>query len=355
MSSQKSVFFLGGTGYIGSAVLSKLLQHTNPSQITVLTRSQEKLEKIDQLDSRVKGVKGDLQDLTLLEDLASQHDIVFNTADADAAILRGMAKRKEVTGVPPLLIHTSGTGVLSDEAVGAYKSNKIYSDRARDPTANPPLLYVDDVADTALHRDVDLEIIRADERGDLKSYIIFPSTIYGLNRSVVVQQGVGNDQSLQMPALMKASIARKRPGTVGKGLNVWPNVHIDDVANLFELVYNLALNGDNGNHGRQGYFFAETGEHSLLSAAQKYGEVMLTLGLTDDSEPTIFSEEELKEYFGGSSYLGSNSRARAQKSRDLGWKPSHNPEDFYASFDEEIQRILEKAGSDLKGLRHTNI
>ncbi len=33
---------------------------------------------------------------------------------ATEAILRGQAKRKEETGHRPILIHTSGTGVLSD-------------------------------------------------------------------------------------------------------------------------------------------------------------------------------------------------------------------------------------------------
>ena len=42
-----------------------------------------------------------------------------------------------------------------------------------------------------------------------------------------------------------------------------PNVHIKDVAELFMVVYDLALAGNKGNHGRQGYFFAESGEHTL--------------------------------------------------------------------------------------------
>jgi hypothetical protein len=81
-----------------------------------------------------------MEDLDLLEEQASKHDITINTANADdvsvsaqwiglfavlthsrapqlpatKAILRGQAKRKEETGHRPILIHTSGTGVLSD-------------------------------------------------------------------------------------------------------------------------------------------------------------------------------------------------------------------------------------------------
>lgn len=40
-------------------------------------------------------------------------------------------------------------------------------------------------------------------------------------------------------------------------------MHIKDVAELFMVVYDLALAGNKGNHGHQGYFFAESGEHTL--------------------------------------------------------------------------------------------
>jgi hypothetical protein len=42
-----------------------------------------------------------------------------------------------------------------------------------------------------------------------------------------------------------------------------PNVHIEDVAALFLNVLDLALGDDGGHHGRNGYFIAENGEHTL--------------------------------------------------------------------------------------------
>lgn len=44
---------------------------------------------------------------------------------------------------------------------------------------------------------------------------------------------------------------------------VRPNVHISDISDLFITVYDLALGDDGGNHGRNGYFFGENGEHTL--------------------------------------------------------------------------------------------
>lgn len=42
--------------------------------------------------------------------------------------------------------------------------------------------------------------------------------------------GVQHTRSIQIPMMIDCSIARKRAGFVGKGLNVWPAVHIEDSA-----------------------------------------------------------------------------------------------------------------------------
>jgi nucleoside-diphosphate-sugar epimerase len=82
--AQKSIFLLGGTGYLGSAVLSKFLTLNAQHTYTVLTRSEEKAKMIDDLlPGRVKAAQGSHQDLDLIEKLASENDITFNCADSD--------------------------------------------------------------------------------------------------------------------------------------------------------------------------------------------------------------------------------------------------------------------------------
>lgn len=54
----------------------------------------------------------------------------------------------------------------------------------------------------------------AAEQGNVKSYIILPSTIFGISS----EEGVGGTfkkHSNQMPALIRASIKRKQAGKVG--------------------------------------------------------------------------------------------------------------------------------------------
>jgi nucleoside-diphosphate-sugar epimerase len=69
--------------------------------------------------------------------------------------------------------------------------------------------------------------------GYVRTYIILPSTIYGLGSGPVFSAGLANPHSVQIPQLIKSGLARGRVGVIGKGENVWPHVHISDIADLY--------------------------------------------------------------------------------------------------------------------------
>ena len=64
--------------------------------------------------------------------------------------------------------------------------------------------------------------------GYLKSYIILPSTIYGLATHRLVKDGIANPHSIQIPSLIKAAVGRGEAGVVGKGVPIWPSVEINE-------------------------------------------------------------------------------------------------------------------------------
>ena len=73
---------------------------------------------------KVEAVKGTFADLDLITKLASEADVVINTADSDSlelinALLRGLQQRHDKERVATL-IHTSGAGVFLDDAQGSY-------------------------------------------------------------------------------------------------------------------------------------------------------------------------------------------------------------------------------------------
>jgi len=126
-----------------------------------------------------------------------------------------------------------------DNAVGDFKTDIIYDD------ANPD--QIESLAPTQPHRNVDLELLKADREGMspksrievtwsetlifsgyIRAYFILPSTIWGIAEGVLVERGIQNPYSQQVPALVRASLDRGRAGMIGKGKNVWPNVHIKE-------------------------------------------------------------------------------------------------------------------------------
>lgn len=134
-AANKSIFVTGLTGYIGGTVLTKLLALSPPpTQITALMRDPSKASLLSKLTlpsgTTITPLIGSLSDHEKIAKAASEADIVLSTADADdlpavQAMLQGMKQRKAQTGHRSLFIHTSGTGVLTDDARGQYPSDKV--------------------------------------------------------------------------------------------------------------------------------------------------------------------------------------------------------------------------------------
>jgi len=338
MSPKTKIFLTGATGYIGGSVLERLLDHPDADtfEITVLVRSPEKAENFKKFG--VNPVVGSFNDTQLLEDLTAAADVVFDTVDADMLepakiMLRGSKRRFQETGKPVIFIHTSGTGLFVDKAAGLRTGGPIWDDSNSDQLEQLP--------PSAPHRDVDLEILQADKEGYVRGYLITPSTIYGMASGKLVDAGLQNKHSIQLPSLIIASLGRGQAGMVGKGLNVWPNVHIDDVADLYIVLFNaIRANPDKIGHGRDGYYFGVNGEHNMYDVGRAVGRAMVALGKASSDEPTPFTKEELDKYFKGSDYLGTNSRAVANRSRSIGWQPKKTTEDFLGTIKEEMEEMI---------------
>lgn len=138
----KTVFLTGATGYIGGAVLTKLLSlSSSPSAITALIRDPKKAELLSSIPTpsgtTLTPLLGSLDDHDKLKKAAETHDIVISTADADdlgsiQALIAGMKERRKKTGHRSLFIHTSGTGVLADNAKGQYPNDIVGDPHRKD-------------------------------------------------------------------------------------------------------------------------------------------------------------------------------------------------------------------------------
>lgn len=68
-----------------------------------------------------------------------------------------------------------------------------------------------------------------------------------------------NRQSRQIPIACQLALQRGQPGVVGEGKNVWPEVQLDDLLELYMILFDLAKEGK-GDTGRDGYYVAENGQ-----------------------------------------------------------------------------------------------
>ncbi|KAF8656861.1 hypothetical protein AX16_002408 [Volvariella volvacea WC 439] len=331
LTIQTHIFLTGATGYIGGSVLTRLLSHTHSDafQIVVLVRSDSKAQQF-----RKMGIKAVVASRQLL---AGAADIVVACADADdlgaaEAILAGMKDYHERTGQVASLIHTSGTGVLADNAQGLHSTDVIYSDTDIAQLESLPI--------TQPHRQVDLALVAADQQGYARTYIVLPGTIYGRASGSLADLGLQNPRSQQIPGLIKIGIDRGQGGVIGKGKNIWPNVHIDDVADLYVLLFDL-LNqqevGQSLGHGRTGFYFAEHGEYTLSTLAEAIARVLYDAGKGKSPTPTTLTDEEMQKYYPDGTTLGSNSRCRANRARSIGWRPQKTTNDMLESVKEEVE------------------
>ncbi|KAG6331882.1 hypothetical protein ID866_7208 [Astraeus odoratus] len=315
--------------------LTLVIKRLRWRHLLIRPSKKDKIPALESLD--LKPVLGTYDDLELLQDEACKADIVITCVDSDnlpaaEAILKGLKKRYEKTGTQPLLIHTSGTGVLIDNAKGLYPTDVVYDDLNPDQMESLP--------PTQVHRNVDLAILQADKDHYIKSFIILPSTIYALARTKLVDLGIQNPRSIQIPWLIRAGLLRGQGGMVGKGENIWPNVHIDDTADLFIVVYENALSGKAA-HGREGLYFGENGEYKLYDVAKAVSQALYELGKGESPEPETFTEEDYKRPENRwLMFLGTNSRCRGRRGRLLGWSPKYTTEDLFKSIKPEVEHAI---------------
>ncbi|KZT66776.1 NAD(P)-binding protein [Daedalea quercina L-15889] len=293
MAGKTKILFLGATGFIGGSVLNRLLKHPKADTfvITTLVRSPEKAKLLEKLG--VTAEIASLSDHDKIELFASRAHVIFNAAHSDdlpavLAMLRGMRKGHETTGQLPVLIHTSGAGELIQRAPS---EEIIYSDLNIEQLKAVP--------QTAIHRNVDLAVISADEQGYARTLIVMPSLVYGIASGLVFDAGIAKRVSFMDVTLIKAALDRKRSGMVGLGKASWPYVHVDDVAELYIMLFDaIRSEPPSVGHGWEGFYFAENGHNSWLELGKAIGQALVDLGLTENAEPTSFTDEELMKYWG---------------------------------------------------------
>ena len=281
------VFITGATGYVGGSVATRLMEAGH--SVIGLARSSEAAAALEKRG--IEPLPGDINAYTPFIDVVKRVDAVINAANSDNpfvvhALLEGLR------GTSKPLIQTSGSSVVGNYDNGE-PSDRIFDEDTRfTPQAEKAgRVAIDDA-------------VLAAARDGVRAIVIRPTLIYGRGL------GVGAT-SIQLPKLIALAKKHGVGRHVGRGANIWSNVHIADVAALYVLALEKAPAGS--------MFYAENGEADFKSVAAAISRMLGYGGATRDM-PIGEAVAEL----GPGAYLsfGSNSRVRGAKSRSvLGWVP----------------------------------
>ncbi|VDB84743.1 unnamed protein product [Peniophora sp. CBMAI 1063] len=332
MSQTTNVCLTGATGYLGGATLQLLMQMPNLA-ITALVRDEQKAAKLEQFG--IKTVIGSLDDSALVEAESAKADAVFQNAAYDHingvnALLRGAKARFERSGKQSIFIQTAGTAIFGKlDAMG-------------DPASGPALSDIDpnlyDHKNALPYSAINDALIAADSEGFVRTYIVFPSVVYGTLKGPLVDAGIAHAYSLAIAVAVKLSIQRGQGAMVVPGLNRWSGVHVDDAAEFYKLVFERAL-ANEAPHGAQGNYVLENCDFNFKDAAERYTAILHAHGKSANAEPEAFTAAEI-ERNPIMTLLGVDIRIKGDRARALGWRPTHGVEEFFESVREDTEAIL---------------
>ncbi|KPI39686.1 uncharacterized protein AB675_3259 [Cyphellophora attinorum] len=268
--------------------------------------------------SSVTPVIGSLDDTAFLQNEASRASIVINgtgqNGEAVQALIEGLAKNplnsmtKE--SEKPVFLHISGTGNVTHDVLGVA-SPRVWNDSSD----YDELMRIDES-----HTQVktDNVVRRVGKELNVKTLLLSPPTILGRGTGPGAQETV---QELWYNAI----IDKGAPFLLGKGENVWSTVSVRDLGKAILFVVDLVLDGsDRLEFGDRGYYFVEAFELSLMDRAKAVGERLVKEGKIESADVRFLSEEDVvKEHGPLFGYiLGSSSRVRADRLKELGWRPT---------------------------------
>lgn len=283
------VFMTGASGYIGGTVADSLIKAGH--SVAALARTEEAAARLRA--HGIEAVRGDLSSHGVVKNAARGADAVINCANADdpfvvAAIMEGLA------GSDKAFLHTSGSSVVGDKAAGKYSAKIHHEDTPFEP---PP---------EKIQRHAVQRAVLASSSQGVRSVVLCPCLIYGRGRGA-------NPDSIQVPSLIRQAVKSGVPRYIGDGENVWSTVHIEDVADAYQLALQAARPGS--------FYFLENGEARLKSIVESIAR--LTGARRSPESWSI--DQALAEWGPQAAWfsLGGNSRVNADKARKmLGWNPS---------------------------------
>ena len=282
------VFVTGGTGYIGSAVVTELVKATH--QVTGLARSEEKESELEDLGATP--VRGDLRNVASFTDLAAEHDTIIHIGferspagyAADRAVMEGLLSAASAASGTRHVIYTSGLWVLGSVSQAPVDEVASTDQPVQLVKWRPPheRLVLDAATDS------------------MTTSVIRPGMVYGGSGGILESFFTSADKG--EPVVH-----------VGDGNNRFCFVHREDLAELYRLVVEKHASGIF--HGIDNAFIKIADAARAVSQAAGKGSVV-------QSQPLENARAEMGLF---ADALCTDQAVVARRSRELGWLPAHPP------------------------------
>lgn len=292
----KNILITGITGYIGGTIARKLLDKNY--KVTGLIRNETHAKELEA--AGIETIVGSIHDEAVLQSAISGADAVIHNADSADDAYAADSIVSILKGSGKTFIFTSGSAIFGGKENGE-KNDFVFTE---DIPLQPRL----EMASRVL---INQHILQSAAQ-DIRSIVIVPTMVYG--------KGLGiKKDSIQLPALISFSKEKGFGTYFGKGENIWSNVHIEDLADLYILALENAKAGS--------LYYAENGSSNIKNLAERISE---RYQLQPAQSVTI--QEAVNTFGPAGGYFGfaSNSLCNSGKARtELDWKPKHHSIEHY--------------------------
>jgi nucleoside-diphosphate-sugar epimerase len=275
----------GAGGYLGSHLAKHFAAKGDATK--GLVRNEASAVKLRGFGA--EPIFGDLEKLDLVLPLLDEADTIIYAAQLDLQpeydTVKAMLAQIEGTGKS--FLFTSGTGVLSQRTDGEWSE-----DTFTEEDEFVPSKYIGARKDTE-------DFVRAAANRGIRAFVIRPSLIWG------------NGGCLAIANFYKSAAKTGAVCYLGRGLNLYSNVHVDDLAELYRLAVDKGVPGH--------LYHAVSGETNFRTLAEGVARA-----LNVPTRSVDFAEGcEIWDKFTTLIGFGICSRSRAPLSRrELGWRPS---------------------------------
>ncbi|ORY26784.1 hypothetical protein BCR39DRAFT_540203 [Naematelia encephala] len=328
-------FFIGATGYVGGTLLTCLMSAYPTSKFAVQYRQPDHLERIKQTMPTVRPVLASFDDFDTLRDESVKADIVVNAGSCDSmplirAIIAGLeeasSSRQKAGKSKAILLHTSGTNELSDKSTPPGKKASVVINDA-------DLAQIASIPADRDHREIDVAVVNAFERGAFTGYICMPSTVFG--------KGTGHFKvvSDQIPRAVQYALSTGRAAYIAPGENVCSSIHNQALSQLFHalLKQTLASTPPPPENGFTHFLLATSSGPTITwkELAEKIGDILARRGLIKQGGAVGL---DLNDVTDQSAFTTLNNWGISKRAKALvGWESFEKVEDH---LEDEITGIL---------------